>query len=124
MLLDGEEYGNWTFCVLFIPECWILYKGDKGKLSESIRQAVENFNIRHKAEMSKKSKGKTNLEMWRNYEMPNIKLISMNTAIEASDVSEDTNVLNVFRYVREKVTRNYAIYFLKLLLHYQVFYNR
>jgi hypothetical protein len=48
----------------------------------------------------------------------------MNTAIEASDVSEDTNVLNVFRYVREKVTRNYAIYFLKLLLHYQVFYNR
>ena len=77
-------------------ECWILYKGDKGKLSESIRQAVENFNIRHKAEMSKKSKGKVNLEMWRNSEMPNIKLISMNTAIEASDkkdcdfeVSED-----------------------------------
>ena len=85
---------------------------------------MENFNIRHKAEMPKKSKGKTNLEMWRNSEMPNIKLISMNTAIEASDVSEDTNVLNVFRYVREKLTRNYAIYFLKLLLHYQDFYNR
>ena len=45
--------------------------------------------------------------MWRNSDMPNIKLISINTATEKSDVSEDTNVLNVFRYVREKLCHTF-----------------